>query len=112
MSDQLSTLPTDATASEGGLWPPGKWHPGIEPVRCGSGTRLWGTGCPECGGAAAACNPRGWTVANRPFPAWAAGGDGEPLCPVMTSTGYRPASMPTWSSESASLRAVEGGEPA
>jgi hypothetical protein len=85
------------------LWPPKKWVPGI-PVAVAA---FWPPSlgpvpvlvCPECGEAAAACNPKGWTVALGPFPQWAHAVDGEPLCPVMTSTGYRPAPRPipvTW----------------
>ena len=106
------------------LWPPRKWVPGI-PVAVAA---FWPSSlgpvpvlvCPECGEAAAACNPKGWTVANGPFPQWAHAVDGEPLCPVITEHGYRPASRPiplTWfgtSSIGADLAALtttrEGGD--
>jgi hypothetical protein len=100
------------------LWPPVKWRPGIRSAL----TPNWSSlgvpvlVCPECGEPVAACNPKVWTVANGPFPQWAHAVDGEPLCPVMTSTGYTPAPFPVPQpmfselSSSADLPAVEGGE--
>ena len=49
--------------------------------------RLW---CPECGEPAVARPPTRWTNANGPRPE-RSHRDGEPLCPVMTAQGYRPA---------------------
>jgi hypothetical protein len=48
---------------------------------------LW---CPGCGEPATARPPRSWTPAWGPRPDHAHL-DGEPLCPVIGSTGYRPA---------------------
>ena len=46
--------------------------------------------CPECGEAARRCPPRRWVAATGPRPRWSHP-DGEPLCPVVAPTGYRPA---------------------
>ncbi|GAA1105097.1 hypothetical protein [Nocardiopsis composta] len=49
--------------------------------------------CPECGEAAQAKPPRIWAVGTaRPAHSHL---DGEPLCPVMTRWGYRPAEAVT-----------------
>lgn len=53
----------------------------------GTGKPLW---CPECGEPAVARPPTRWTTGNGPRPRHSHA-DGEPLCPVMTATGYRPA---------------------
>jgi hypothetical protein len=52
---------------------------------------LW---CPECGERAVARPPTRWTDANGPRPEHSHR-DGEPLCPVMTAQGYRPATATT-----------------
>jgi len=46
--------------------------------------------CPECGEPARPQPPSIWTPAWGPPPGWSHL-DGEPLCPVMTAAGYRPA---------------------
>jgi len=53
----------------------------------GGGRVLW---CPECGERAITRPPVRWTAANGPRPEHSHV-DGEPLCPVMTAQGYRPA---------------------
>jgi hypothetical protein len=52
---------------------------------------LW---CPECGERAVAHPPTRWADANGPRPQHSHR-DGEPLCPVMTAQGYRPAKPTT-----------------
>lgn len=49
--------------------------------------------CPVCHEPARACPPRQWVPANGPRPPWSHR-DGEPLCPVVGATGYRPARRP------------------
>lgn len=49
--------------------------------------RLW---CPECGEPAIDQPPRRWVPANGRRPQHSHP-DGEPLCPVVTAQGYRPA---------------------
>jgi hypothetical protein len=49
--------------------------------------------CPECHEPARARPPRMWVAANGPRPSWSHA-DGEPLCPVIGSGGYRPARRP------------------
>ena len=51
------------------------------------GRALW---CPECGEPAQPRPPARWTTANGPRPDHSHL-DGEPLCPVVTATGYHPA---------------------
>lgn len=46
--------------------------------------------CPECGEPARKRPPRRWIVPGVPTPKWSHH-DGEPLCPVVTRDGYRPA---------------------
>jgi hypothetical protein len=46
--------------------------------------------CPECHEPAQKRPPKDWKVPGVPRPSWSHA-DGEPLCPVMTSKGYRPA---------------------
>lgn len=46
--------------------------------------------CPECGEHAATRPPTSWTPVWGPRPAFSHL-DGEPLCPVLTADGYRPA---------------------
>ncbi len=50
----------------------------------------YGLICPECGEEALIRPPTDWTPAHEPAPAYSHT-DGEPLCPVMTASGYRPA---------------------
>lgn len=47
--------------------------------------------CPECEEPAHNMAPHSWTPAWGPAPSWSHT-DGEPLCPVMGSSGYVPAS--------------------
>jgi len=49
--------------------------------------------CPGCHEPARARPPRTWVAANGPRPPWSHV-DGEPLCPVIGSGGYRPARRP------------------
>lgn len=49
--------------------------------------------CPVCHEPARANAPRRWVPAYGPRPAWSHV-DGEPLCPVIGATGYRPARRP------------------
>lgn len=46
--------------------------------------------CPECGDHATDRPPVGWIVPG-PTPGYTHLSDGTALCPVVTSTGYRPA---------------------
>jgi len=46
--------------------------------------------CPVCHEPAHARPPRRWIVPNGPRPSWSHV-DGEPLCPVVGTDGYRPA---------------------
>ena len=60
----------------------------------GSGVVTASLWCPECGEPATARPPTRWTDANGPRPGHSHR-DGEPLCPVMTAQGYRPAQPTT-----------------
>ena len=65
---------------------------GSAPSEAGAGARgrrgaLW---CPECGEPAQPRPPSRWPAANGSRPDHSHL-DGEPLCPVVTATGYRPA---------------------
>lgn len=68
----------------------------------GGAVDLW---CPECGEPAQARPPQRWNRANGPRPGYSHP-DGEPLCPVMTATGYRPA-QPTTIRPTAAARKPE-----
>lgn len=78
----------DALAPLGGR--PPRQRTGGSPSPGTTAGRLW---CPECGEPAVARPPTRWTPANGPRPHHSHP-DGEPLCPVLTATGYRPA-LPT-----------------